>query len=204
MFLYGRLDMGNNIKLPLKIYLEDYAGNYGKYIDAVYAIFEKDFIKSKAKFGSHPLGMKFNPLFQERAYTFYHMTHEGEDEGNRIPDIRRCECLPWARPAVENAQKWGLKFWRQSRSHSKNRVCIWLESSEDVEDDYFIILEVRETYVLLWTAFMAIYSNTTRKKQEEYEKWKNSEGKNINTPDELIELIQSDIKKQGADKSPLP
>ena len=52
--------------------------------------------------------------------------------------------------------------------------------------------------------FVIAYYFFNKTKQEEYEKWKNSEGKNINTPDELIELIQSDIKKQGADKSPLP
>lgn len=154
-----------------------------------------DFIKHKAVFGSHQLAMKFNPLFQERAYTFYHMTHEGEDEQERTPDLRRCECIPWARPCIENVENWNLKFWRQSRRGSKNRVCIWLESSEEVDDDYFIILEVRETYVLLWTAYVATYSNESRKKKKEYEEWKKREGKGINTPDELIEKIQDEIKK---------
>lgn len=187
--------MGNNMVLPEKICLNEYGGDYKRYIDVVYAIFERDFIKHKAVFGSHQLAMKFNPLFQERAYTFYHMTHEGEDEQERMPDLRRCECIPWARPCIENAENWNLKFWRQSRRGSKNRVCIWLESSEEIDDDYFIILEVRETYVLLWTAYVATYSNEARKKKKEYEEWKKCEGKDINTPDELIEKIQDEIKK---------
>ena len=197
--------MENEIKLPSKIYLEDYSGDYHKFIDAVYQIFENDFIRHKTKFGSHVLGMKINPKFQERAYTFYHMTHEGEEENERTPDLRRCECMPWAKPVIENVQNWNLKFWKQSRIRSENRICIWLECSEEVEDDYFIILEVRETYVLLWTAFMSKYSNSTRKKLNEYNEWKDStDGMSVNTPDELVKMIQNNIKKQRANKSSLP
>lgn len=57
----------NNI--PKKICLEDYGGNYKDYIDAIYAVFERDFILHKTKFGSHKLSLKFNPKFQDRAYT---------------------------------------------------------------------------------------------------------------------------------------
>ena len=84
-------------RLPELIYLEDYKGNYQLFIDAVYAVFERDFITHKATFGSHQLKMKYHPAFQERAYTFYHMTHEGDIETDRTPDLRRCERMPWAR-----------------------------------------------------------------------------------------------------------
>lgn len=182
--------MVNRGILPQKIFLQDYGGNYGIYINAVYDVFKRDFIEHRATFGSHRLGMKKLPIFQEREYTFYHMTHKGDVESERIPDLRRCECLPWARPTVENTSAWSLKFWRQTRSSSKNRVCIALE----IEDEtYFIILEVRKTYVLLWTAFLAEHRHQARKKLAEFEKWKLGEGRNIHTPDELVELIQSGI-----------
>lgn len=197
MYLCGKVAMANKIQLPSKIYLEDYSGNYELFIDAVYHVFENDFIKHKTTFGSHILKMKFNPMFQKRAYTFYHMTHEGEKEDDRTPDLRRCECIPWAKPTIENVQNWKLKFWRQSRNRSDNRICIWLECSEEVDDDYFIILEVRETYVLLWTAFMSKYSNASKKKLKEYQEWKNSkDGKLSNTPDELVKQIQDSIKSK--------
>ena len=179
-------------QLPEKIYLEDYGGDYKSYIDAVYAVFERDFIRNKAYFGSHKLALKFNPIFQDRAYTFYHMTHEGKVENERTPDLRRCECTPWAKPTVENAKKWDLKFWRQTRQRSKNRVCIALETEGET---YFVVLEVRETYVLLWTAFLSEYRHQSLKKLKEYEEWKKGEGKKINTPDELIEAVQESIKK---------
>ena len=197
MYLCGELHMGNKAGLPQKIYLTEYGGNYQKYIDAVYEMFEEDFIKHTAKFGSHRLKMKYHPEFQDRAYTFYHMTHKGGIENERLPDLRRCECMPWARPTIEQVSTWSLKFWRQSRRKSDNRVCICLEKDdEDIDVDYFVILEVRSTYVLLWTAFVSEWENQTRKKLKEYKEWKTSAGENINTPDELISTIQQEIKSK--------
>ncbi len=187
--------MANKImELPKKIYLTEYGGNYQRYIDAVYDVFEADFIRHKTRFGSHELKLKFNPLFQDRAYTFYHMTHKGEIENEREPDLRRCECMPWAKPTIENVEKWQLKFWRQSRQRSNNRVCICLENEDDV--DYFVVLEIRNTYVLLWTAFVGELAHETRKKLREYNEWKSADGSGINTPDELIQIIQEEIKSK--------
>lgn len=180
--------------LPRKIYLEEYGGDYHRYIDAVYAKFEADFIIHKTTFGSYRLNLKFKPPFQERAYTFYHMTHKGENENDREPDLRRCECMSWARPTIENVENWQLKFWRQSRQRSNNRVCICLENEDDV--DYFVVLEVRHNYVLLWTAFVGALSHETMKKMREYNAWKASDGQDINTPDELIYNIQEEIKNK--------
>jgi hypothetical protein len=180
--------------LPLIIELNDFGGNYASYIDAVYEIFHNDFIKHKAHFGSHELKMKFNPIFQDRAYTFYHMTHEGEVESERLPDLRRCERIGWAKPSVENVEIWNLRFWRQSRKNSENRVCILRDVEGDY--DYFVVLEVRETYVLLWTAFISTHSHETRRKLKEYEAWKNGAGAGISTPDELVEMIQTEIKSK--------
>jgi len=41
--------------LPSKIYLEDYYGDYTKFIDAVYEVFERDFVKYHPKFGKYRL-----------------------------------------------------------------------------------------------------------------------------------------------------
>ena len=174
-------------KLPKLIYLEDYKGNYQLFIDAVYAVFEHDFIMHKATFGSHQLKMKYHPAFQERAYTFYHMTHEGSIETERTPDLRRCERMPWARPTIENAEAYGIRFWEQERN-GKHRVCIWLDTDDG--DNYFVILDVRKTFVLLWTAFYAEQSHQLRKKEKEYLAWKDSIGKDkVMTPDELVKDI---------------
>ena len=173
--------------LPPKILLEDFSGNYKTYIDAVYSIFESDFIRHKALFGHNKLALKFHPLFQERAYTFYHMTHKGDDEQNRLPDLRRCECMPWARPVIEKTSEFNLRFWEQERN-GKHRVCIWLETESD---NYFVILDVRKRYVLLWTAFYAEHRNQICKREMEYNRWLESVGNKQYTPDMLIDEIQA-------------
>lgn len=88
--------------------MEEYGGNYQAYIDAIYDVFFRDFIQHKATFGSNKLNLMFKPLQQNRAYAFYHMTHVGEDEDNRLPDFRRCERMPWAGPTIEQAEEMGL------------------------------------------------------------------------------------------------
>lgn len=181
-------------KLPKIIELIEFGGNYRTYIDAVYEVFSEDFIKHKAFFGSKELKLKINPIFQYRAYTFYHMTHKGENEDERLPDLRRCERIGWAKPCIENVAPWNLKFWRQSRQRSENRVCILLDVADDY--DYFVVLEIRETYVLLWTAFVSLHTHETKKKLKEYTIWKAGMGANINTPDQLIDQIQAEIKSK--------
>jgi len=182
--------------LPELIYLSDYSGNYQSYIDAVYAIFERDLLKSCPKFGSNKLSLKHNPLFQQRSYTFYHLTHKGKNESERTPDFRRCERIGWVKPAIEKVEVWQLKFWEQSRN-GKSRICIQLSVEDDV--DYFVILDVRVNCVIIWTAFVAEYEHEKRKKEKEYLTWFKENGGVTHSPDSLISNIINDLtKKQGS------
>lgn len=162
--------MSNRI-LPEMIFLQDHGGDYASYIDAVYAIFEADFVKSKPVFRGRRLGLKHHPEFQGRAYTFYHMTHTGEDEANRTPDMRRCERISWAKPSIEKGEAWSLKIWPQVR-RGKKRICIWLQM--EGEPDYIVILDVREKYILPWTAFVIEREHEKVKKQKEYQEYLNA------------------------------
>lgn len=164
--------MKRNITLPALILLDDYSGDYYTYIEQVYSVFKQDFIERKTKFRGEELRLKRHPLYQEKAYTFYHITHKGKDEQNRLPDLRRSERIPWASPTIENCDHWSLKIWPQVRTGkggTANRLCIWLERMN--EPDYIIILDIRNSYKLLWTAFVPEYNHEKRKKQKEYETW---------------------------------
>jgi len=157
-----------NIELPDLIELNEHGGHWGSYIEVVYAIFELDFIKSKPYFNGKPLKLKYYPIVDGKAYTFYHMTHKGNDEQNREPDLRRCERIGWAKPVIEKNKTWELKIWPQIRN-GKNRLCIWLEMAN--EPDYFVILDVRNDYILPWTTFVAEYGHEKRKKMKEYQEF---------------------------------
>lgn len=58
-----------------------------------------------------------------------------------------------------------------------------------------LFLKFEKTYVLLWTAFLSEYRYQSQKKFKEFEAWKQGGGIDINTPDELIAMIQESIKK---------
>ncbi len=157
----------DEIILPELLFLEDYYGNYDLYIDAVYEAFKKDFVDNKPLFkGKRKLSLKKHPIYQEREYTFYHVTHTGNDEANRTPDLRRCERIKWFSPIIEKCEEWGLKVWEQDRK-GKKRICIWLELEES--PDVVIVLDDREKYILFWTAFTLEYNHEIKKKQKEYE-----------------------------------
>ena len=172
MYLYGkqrRLVMCDNfIDLPEMILLEDYGGHYATYINAVYDIFYNDFIRDKTRFRGEVLKLKKLPIVNNRECTFYHMTHKGEDESDRKPDLRRCERLPWAKPIIEKCDEFKLKIWTQKRK-GKDRLCIWLELVD--EPDYFVVLDIRKNYKLIWTAFVIEYNHQKRKKEKEYQDW---------------------------------
>jgi len=159
--------MNNTIreKLPDLIELE---GDWQNYIKKVYAIFKKDFIDRKLLYNGLHVGMKKHPLVDGKEYTFYHITHEGNIENERTPDLRRCERIGWARPVIENGNKWSLKIWTQKRN-GKTRICIWLELEN--EPDYIVILDFRKTYYMLWTAFTLQYDHEKRKREKEYQEY---------------------------------
>lgn len=180
--------------LPAIISMDDYGGNYSKYIDAIYDVFRNDFLVHRARFGGKVIRMKFHPLINDRAYTFYHMTHKGDVETERIPDLRRCERVAWARPAVEETQSLGLRFWEQTRNGSHRRICIWLDA--DNGDNYYVIIEVRAEYILLWTAFYGDYPHAIRKKEAEYNEWKRTQDREY-TPTELVEKIMNELKSKN-------
>ncbi|MBI4647965.1 MAG: hypothetical protein HY738_15610 [Bacteroidia bacterium] len=143
--------------LPEIIILEEYSGNWHEYIEVVYLAFKADFIDSKPFFRGTKICLKRHPLFQDKAYTFYHMTHKGDIENEREPDLRRCERIKWAKPVIENCDYWKLKVWPQVRN-GKNRICIWLELKN--EPDYIIILDKRMNGdIFLWTAFTLNYNH---------------------------------------------
>lgn len=159
-------------ELPHLLRLEDFGGDWPRYIEAIYAVFKRDFVESKPKFRGTKLALKRHPLIDEKEHTFYHMTHKGTDEENRVPDLRRCERMPWAKPTIENCDHWQLKVWIQERKREK-RICIWLERQN--EPDYLIVLAHRKGYLLPWTAFTLQLDHERRKKQREYEAYKKAE-----------------------------
>lgn len=114
-------------ELPELIELKEFDGNFYAYLEAVYDIFKNDFVKNKPVFKGKRLGLKKFSLIEGKEYTFYHMTHEGDIENNRLPDLRRMERIAWPRPMIDNSSHSYLKVWRNVRrgkGGTRNRILI--------------------------------------------------------------------------------
>lgn len=153
------------MQLPDIITLNEYGGDFNSYIEAVYEIFKNDFVHSKPVFDGVTLKLKKHPITDGRECTFYHLTHEGQDEQNREPDMRRMERIGFIRPMIENFACPVLRVWRNTRGRHE-RILIFHE-----EESYLVILEDRVEYILPWTAYYIQHDSRKKRLITEYNEY---------------------------------
>lgn len=154
--------MSKAFNLPDLILLEDYGGDILTYLEDVYQVFCNDFVRSKPTFQGVRLGLKKYPIIEGKEYTFYHMTHSGDIESDREPDLRRMERIPYPRPIIDNSTHADLKVWKNQRGND-TRILIWHEN-----ESYLVILTQRKDYILPWTAYLVEQEHRKRKLMKEY------------------------------------
>lgn len=149
--------------LPSLVLLEEYNGEWNKYLNFLYEIFISDFVESGCNYRGIKIAIKRHPQIDNKEATFWHLISEGETEGDRTPDLRRCERIRWPKPIIEKVPDEEIKVWQNKRGN-ETRLCIWLENAE-----YLVILAERKNYLLLWTAYTVTKNHRKRKLQKEYE-----------------------------------
>jgi hypothetical protein len=160
-------------ELPEFIKLTDFGGDIVVYLEAVYQIFKEDFVDSKPVYRGTQLRLKRYPLVEGKEATFYHMTHKGDNEKYREPDIRRMERIAWPRPVIDDSEHPYLKVWRnirRGRGGKKERILIL-----HTEERYLVVLDDRKNYILPWTAYLLRSEHELDKKLQEYERYQNTE-----------------------------
>lgn len=160
-------------KLPDIIELESFKGNFNNYFEAVYAVFKNDFIHTRPFFRGTKLSLKRYPLVDEKEYTFYHFTHSGDIEIDRIPDFRRMERIAWPKPMINDSENPNLKVWkniRRGKGGTKNRILILHQ-----QERYLVVLDERKDYILPWTAYYLKSENDVNNKLKEYQNYINAE-----------------------------
>ena len=162
--------MANNnyFELPDLIELNSVGGDFHAFLEFVYNEFKKEFIDQKPVFRGQRLGLKKNPVSQEKEATFWHMTSEGEDENNRNPDIRRMERIKWPACIINGSEHDYLKVWENSRG-TKNNILIFHEG-----ENFVVVLRKGNGYLLPWTAYLVEHSARKRKLMEEYKSYINA------------------------------
>jgi hypothetical protein len=162
------MSTNTSLVFPDLILLEDHSGDFQSYIKNVYSVFANDFLKDKPYFEGQKVTAARYPEVDGMSRTFYHITHEGEDERNRVPDFRRMERIRFPRFKIENVPNDELLVWEKTIKRDV-RVHIL-----NVAQSYILVLNKRKGYFMLWTAFYINQKHQMRKKLKEYETFINA------------------------------
>ena len=146
--------------LPDLIRLSDYNGDWSQYIEAVYAIFRRDFIDSQPQLRGKRVGCRHHPIDDGKEFSFWHCVSEGNVEEDRTPDLRRCERIPWMRPIIENETDGTVASWQINKRRDR-RQYLWFN------EEYLIVLGVRRNHYILITAFPTDREHTRRRLRRE-------------------------------------
>ena len=127
------------------------SGDWNKIIILLYKIFKKDFQYGKLYFQCYTVGWDERILpGDSHEEGFWHLiTKEDMKTGERLPDFRRAERLPWCAPTIRNSEDPVVKTW-DLKARGKIRTYLWLEKM-----DYVVVLEKRKNKkkVFLITAY---------------------------------------------------
>ncbi|MDR1027095.1 MAG: hypothetical protein LBL46_01625 [Rickettsiales bacterium] len=139
------------------INLNDYADEESRLYDEVYIGMLKN---GRMRFLGVPVRLRHAPQDKlGRDYTFRHLISEDSKYGiaycedDRTPDIRRCERLHWIPFIIANAvDKSFVRCWENTRKKNgveRRNVVLWIKN-----ENYLIVLEKRDRYFLLKTAYL--------------------------------------------------
>lgn len=157
------MDNTQQLLFPALIEANEFGGNFQNYFKAVYTIFENDFIKSQPIFENQKVAVRKYPLEDGLHRTFYHITHEGEDEQNRQPDLRRMERIRFPKFVLNNNKHNEILIWKNKRGKDE-RILLFNEA-----ENYIIILTERENFYLFVTAYLVQQEHRKNKLLKEYE-----------------------------------
>jgi len=151
--------------LPSLLRLEDFDGDWERYINEVFSVFYRDFVSSQPKFQNRWVRCR-RDLIRGKEAGFWHCTSDGADEFNRIPDLRRCERIGWIRAVIEHYQEDKVDCWANDRRGEK-RWLLWLN------EEFLVILAERTRkrdgfrYFQLITAYCTDEENRKAKLRKE-------------------------------------
>lgn len=138
------------------------AGTFEK----LYAVFTHDFKESQPVYDGHAVWF-FSDVEDGKEAIFWHLTHrDDKTAGERMPDFRRCERLPWARPMLDNQGQPEVMAWDYREGDGTIKTYVWLK-----DYDYLVLMKkYPDGGRRLITAHYVDYSNKRRKLEKKYEK----------------------------------
>jgi hypothetical protein len=157
--------------LPGLVLLQDSDGVWLVYLDVLYKWFRDDFIRTQPVWPDKRVGLKREPLYQGKEYTFWHFIQKGSVESERLPDIKRCERIRWPRKLIGRFS--GVKPFEEDK-------VVWWKNTRKGEDrfvlalrdfTYIVVVADRGSYVLPWTAYVVEQEHSRLKLQKEFREY---------------------------------
>ncbi|EFS20007.1 hypothetical protein MWR47_05965 [Staphylococcus hominis] len=149
--------MSNCIVCDSLIEMSEFNHDYHKYINYLYLeVFKKFLYNNKVYFNDKKISLKRFPEECGWENSFFHLTTVSANKNvplsEREPDFRRCERLHWIKPAIEtdHINVCNFKCFEVFEDNSRRFKRIKMLNEEE---RYLIVLEDREDYYLLVTAF---------------------------------------------------
>ena len=134
--------------------------------DRLYELFKNDFIKSQPVYDESPIWF-FPEKEDGKEIVFWHLTSRDDKEtGERLPDLRRSERLPWIRPMLEHSEQKEVLAWDHEEGKGEIKTYVWLHAY-----DFVVILKkYKDGRRRLLTAFFVEFGNVRRKLRKKYDR----------------------------------
>lgn len=132
--------------------------------DLLYKIFRKDFIIDKTLYCNKHVSFS-REIEDGKEKIFWHITTRDEtSSGQRLPDFRRCERIPWLKPMLENSTNSQVLAWENIEGNGIIKIYVWLR-----DHDYLTIMKkTKKGYLILLTAYWLEYKNSREKLLKKY------------------------------------
>ena len=132
----------------------------------LYSIFEHDFIKTNPKLDKKKVQVRKYPMYNNKYEAYFHLTCKDYKigTGERSPDLKRCERIRWPKAFINNFFDRDLLVWKMPYK-SVFGIILMSKSKRHI-----VILEERNDYYLLITAFYYDHQHSYIKKLKEYDK----------------------------------
>lgn len=137
----------STLSLPNKII---HSGVLTTLIPLAHGVFRQDLLNSSLTFCNLQLRVRrdLDPNTQMEVVFLHIITREDKAQGIRIPEIPRCERVPWIRPMIDDYSAVGIESWRYLEGSGKIRWYLWAK-----QEDYMVILEEGRNCYFFVTSF---------------------------------------------------
>ena len=137
---------------------------FSKYEEALYSV-QTRFPANPANLYGKPVDIIHEKYYNRKERSFWHIITAGEEDFRRAFDEDRCGSMPWARALItEKDACESYKMWIKWHDKTKrDRYYIWCSKV-----NYLVVLEDRDTYFKLITAFN-VNKHSISRYQKDYE-----------------------------------